>query len=255
MCQLRPNLKISSLLLATAYCISACGPSDAQPKALESENSATHAAAMTANGQPLQAEAENDIFWVGNAAINIEELHELVQKFSQTFGAFGPNTLAWHLLQGGVGPAAIMHKRLAEESATAKIQADEIAARIQSTQDFFREYQATDAPADGRSLRQPTPFGLGARVAAHFAAMEAGEWVGPVATQQGWEIVLLESRVESRRSVAGVKSRSILLPVGSDDDRRVAREEWAKLPIRGPAEFLRTLPATFRRGRTSTAPE
>ncbi len=244
MCQLLAKFTMLSLLWATALSIAACGPQ--QQAAAQSEDEVV---ADSSTETPVVGKLE-----VGEAVIDLKELDDLVRKFGRTFNAFGPETLSWHLLQGGMGPAALLHERLKEESATAKSAADEVAARIGSKEDFYAEYQAHGGQGDVGSMRQPTPFALGARVAAHFSEMEPGEWVGPLQTTQGWEIVFLEDRNDSLRMVAGIYSRSILFEVGTDDHRREARDAWAKLPLRAPAEFLRSLPAQFRRGRTAATP-
>lgn len=231
-----------ALLWASALSITACGP---QKSAVPTETPPQ----AIAKGDDVAVVPVRGELRVGDAVIDLEELEDLVRKFGQTFDAFGHDTLAWHLLQGGMGPAALMHQRLAEESATAKSAAEQVAARISSSQDFYAEYQNHGGDPAAQNLRQPTPFALGARVCAHFSVMEPGDWVGPLMTTQGWEIVILEDRADSLRMLAGVSTRSILFEVGTDDHRREAREAWAKLPLQAPASFLRTLPAHFRRGR------
>jgi hypothetical protein len=244
-----------ALLWSSALLITACGP-NSDPSATASngnlsENNVAAPAETSASEGDATAGPFVGLLKVGEAEINLDELGLLVQKFGRNFNAFGPETLAWHLLKDGIGPAAILHQRFADDSATAKSKADEIAARIQSKEDFYAEYQAHGGNPEAQSMLPPTPFGVGARLAAHFAEMEPGDWVGPLQTAQGWEIVILEERAPSKRMVAGVVGRTILFGIGSDDHRKEAREAWAKLPLQAAPAFLRALPASFRRGRVA----
>jgi len=182
-------------------------------------------------------------------------LDDLVQHFSHSFTAFGHDTLAWHLLDGGLGASALLHHNHAKESAKAKADADAAAKRILKGESFYAVYQDLGGNPNPASISQPTPFGLGARVAALIATRVKGEWFGPVATIDGWKIVFLEERNEALRSRAGVRIRSILFPIATDDDRRKAREDWAKLELRANPAVLRTLPASFRKGRTAPFPK
>ena len=244
-----------ALLWSSALLITACGPNSDTEQGTSSgnlsKNNGTAPAETSAPSGDATAEPFEGLLMVGEAEINLEELGVLVQKFGRNFDAFGPETLAWHLLQDGSGPAALLHQRFANQSATAKSEADQIAARIQSKEDYYAEYQANGGAPETQSPLPPTPFGVGARLAAHLAQMEPGDWVGPLPPAQGWEIVLLEERADSLRMVAGVVLRSILIPIGNEEHRKEARDSWAKLPLQAPPAFLRALPATFRRGRVA----
>ena len=96
---------------------------------------------------------------------------------------------------------------------------------------------------------QPAPFALGALVAAKVASFEEGDWAGPLASLNGWELVRLDQRGGITRSRAGVALQRIRFPVGKAKDRELAEELWNTLPLSGSANWLATLPSEFRRGR------
>ena len=256
MCQRLTKFTALTILWASALLIASCGPKTDAPGSQQANSTANeNGAAPTVTSAP-RASATADPFVgrlkVGEAEIDLTELKDLARQFGRNFDAFGPETLAWNLLHEGLGPSALLHQRFAEESATAKLEAEAVAARILSKSDFYDEYQARGGSPEAQNLKPPTPYGVGARVAAQMAEMEAGEWLGPAQTIQGWEIVLLEERADSLRMVAGLAVRSIVFEVGADLHRKEAREAWATLPIQAPTAFLRILPAAFRRGRVTT---
>ncbi len=99
--------------------------------------------------------------------------------------------------------------------------------------------------------KQPTPFGVGARISAAVADMEPGEWRGPFLTLSGWEFVELIDRNPGLRSRSGVVIRKLTVAVGTYEDQKEARELWKTLPLSGDADLLRTLPPDFTHGRLS----
>ena len=244
----------------TLTLLAACSPSnDSVDPELQVDPLVGSAPSSTEAGRPQSSAQGSSSYsgtlWIGEAEIDVAELEILVESFSHSFDAFGHDTLAWHLLDGGLGASAILHHNFAQESADAKTKADAAANRISEGETFFAVYQDLGGDPNPASISQPTPFGLGARVAALMATRVKGEWLGPVATMDGWEIVFLEERNEAIRSRAGIRVRSILFPIATDDDRRKAREDWAKLPLRATPAVLRALPASFRRGRTTPLPK
>lgn len=171
-----------------------------------------------------------------------------------TYSAWGPCSLAWHLLDGGMAPAALLHHRFAEESQAARAQADAAVARLNEGESFYAILQEVgeDEPP---VMNQPSPFGLGAATAASIALLEPGAWAGPLRTLDGWEIVLLEDRADDVRSRSGVLVRRVVFPVADDAARNQARQDWATLPLAGDLALLRSLPRHFVRGRVAAAPQ
>ncbi len=188
---------------------------------------------------------------VGGAVIEGAELEAAVDGLRGAFASSGRQTLAWALLDQGFGASALLHHRLTAESHAARTQADTYAARLDAGEGFYALLQEI-GESDPVMLRSPTPFGLGASAAAAVGGMEAGEWRGPLASLKGWEIILLEKRLEGLRSRSGVIVRRLVFPVGTDADRDQARADWARLPLEGSADMLDTLPAVFRHGRVAS---
>lgn len=171
-----------------------------------------------------------------------------------TYSAWGPCSLAWHLLDGGMAPAALLHHRFAEESKDARAQADAAVARLNEGESFYAILQEI-GEGEPPVMHQPSPFGLGATTAASIAPLEPGSWAGPLRTLDGWEIVLLEDRADDVRSRSGVLVRRVVFTVADDAARNQARQDWATLPLAGDLALLRSLPRSFIRGRVAAAPQ
>jgi hypothetical protein len=237
-----PPFLVTLLCLGLLWTTTACTP-DATP--IPSPNNLTQGPA----GRGAPAVQDLSDFRIGEAVISVADLEIAISQFRQAFNGFGHHTLSWFLLDGGIGPAALLHHRFAEQSAEVRLEAELIAQRLAQGEDFFSVYQEQGGDPAAPINQQPTPFSLGGRVAAQMATMEPGDWAGPLKTINGWEIVYLEERLDSLRSVAGVRVRTLLLEIGDASDRTQARDDWAKLPLSGNPMVIRSLPAAFRRGR------
>ncbi|RMH03831.1 MAG: hypothetical protein D6702_04615 [Planctomycetota bacterium] len=189
--------------------------------------------------------------WIPGPAID-----RAVTEMKGSFPQWGRDSLAWAILDGGWGPAWILHDELAAASEAARREAEILAARLRAGEDFADLAAEHDlgrplgGAGSGVGPFAPTPFELGSgRVAAAVAALEPGEWAGPLRTIQGWELVQLLDRAAVPRNRAAVQVRRIVIPVGGEEDRRRAVEAWNTLPLAGSAERLERLPFRFRDGR------
>lgn len=185
---------------------------------------------------------------LGDVIISSKIVEEAVGELRTAFPSTGNASARWLLLDGGLGPATILHHRLRAESDAAYSKAQQAASRIQAGQSF-----ATVAANLGQNpaprMLQPAPFAIGALIAAKVATLEDNEWAGPIASVYGWEIVWLENRGGTIRSRSGVFLRRIRFPVGSQEDRALAEKLWRTLPLSAPPEWLATFPPEFRKGR------
>jgi hypothetical protein len=185
---------------------------------------------------------------VGGVTISADSIQSAVDDLRITFSTTGEASARWLLLDGGMGPAAILHHRLKAESDAVLQEAQKAADRIRAGATFSEVALSLGQNTQLRML-QPAPFAIGAIVAAKVASLEEGEWAGPLASLDGWELFRLEQRGGSTRSRAGVALHRIRFPVGEAKDRELAEELWNSLPLSGSPEWLATLPTEFRRGR------
>lgn len=192
---------------------------------------------------------------LGEVEIPYRLVSDAEQSLRRAFPADGRATLIWHLLDAGLAEEALIHSRCAAASRSARSEAEEVADRLRAGADFttlHEAWRAAHPDVGGRAiLEKPGPFFLGASVSARVAAMEPGEWAGPLRTQKGWEIVLLRERVAAPRPFAQVAVERFVFPVGSPEQHAAARADWAKLPLAGNAELLDALPLEFRHGRVA----
>jgi len=192
---------------------------------------------------------------LGEAEIPYRLIDEAEQSLRHSFQADGRATLIWHLLDGGLAEEALIHQRCAAASGLARGEAEKWAQRLRAGADFTTlqaEWAAGHLDIAGHAvLQKPGPFYLGASVSARVAAMEAGEWAGPLRTQAGWEIVWLRERLPAPRQIASVAVERIVFPVGTPEQHAAARADWAKLPLAGNTELLDALPLEFKHGRIS----
>ncbi len=198
---------------------------------------------------------------VGHAPVLRRELDQALEELRTAYASFGEDTLRWHLLQYGMGPAAVLHHRWRAESDRARAEARRWAARLRAGEPFDQVYAAWEAlqeedplalpvPAETVSLvRAPSPAHLGGRVAAAVAALEDGEWAGPLRTRRGWEIVYLERRADPVRSRASVRIRNLVFRVGPPGAEAVAEQEWNHAWLSGDPDLLAALPRQWTRGR------
>ncbi|MCH2111327.1 MAG: hypothetical protein MK213_00595 [Planctomycetes bacterium] len=197
---------------------------------------------------------------VGSILIPSKALDVAVAEMAQGFPSFGTATLRWHLLEGGYGPAWLLHGRHSKESVQALQESLRWRERLLAGESFHdlaieqKDYLTDQDPAD--SPQAPRPFELGGRVAAVVGSMEPQEWRGPLRTLKGWELIFLRNRFnEDRpgdRSRAGVEIIRMTFPVGSTLDQDVAKADWVTLALSGDPQILLGLPTAFRAGRTKT---
>lgn len=250
----RPIVTTISLGLLCGF---SCGPAEPGSGAEMSASGSVDQpgeAPMSLSWEALETARSGLDLQVGDSQIPGSELRAGLHALQRSYGAWGACSLAWHLLDGGMASAALLHDRHAEESAEALEAAKAAAARIREGESFYALLQeiGEEAPA---VMKQPSPFGLGASVAASVASLEPGAWDGPLRSLDGWEIVLLEERAEGLRSRGGVLVRRIVFPVADDAARNQARQDWATLPLAGDLALLRSLPRSFVRGRVAAAPQ
>jgi len=196
---------------------------------------------------------------VGEVLIPSSELDQAIAEMSVGFPQFGEATLRWAILDGGFGPAWILHQRLAIASEAARQTAVEWRQRLLDGEDFLslvREQQGLEQhqnPCDFPG--PPRPDHLGGRVCATVASLREGEWAGPVRTLVGWELVFLDRRfddeIKDLRNRAGVRVARLRFEVGKETDRDAAKQAWNQLPLSGSGEILAGLPANFRADRTA----
>ena len=190
---------------------------------------------------------------VGETIIPKVALERAASEMGQTYSQFGQSTLFWEMLREGWGPAWILHSQLPEESALARQQSLETALLLHRGANFEALARKSaglglnEDPAD--YPRAPNPHNLGGRAAAAVAALEEGEWAGPLRTLKGWELVYLRRRFEGHRTRAGVQVVRLIHPVGSAVSQEKAKEMWTTLPLGGSQALLDSLPASFRHGR------
>ncbi|MDA0668014.1 MAG: peptidyl-prolyl cis-trans isomerase [Planctomycetota bacterium] len=197
--------------------------------------------------------------FVGPYELSYQVVTEAEQALRHSFSAEGDAILRSHLLQFGLGETAILHQSHPRESDAAKAEADTWAEKIRSEGQFLPVYTAwakqMGREAEADTITQPNPSALGAAAAAAIALLENGEWSGPIATSNGWELILLEQRFDGPRNRAQVAAYRMLFPVGTPADRTQAKKDWDTLPLRGNPELLNALPQSFRRNRLAPEPE
>lgn len=196
---------------------------------------------------------------VGEVEIAYRLIDEAERSLRQSFHADGRATLIWHLLDAGLAEEVLIHARCREESRQALGEAESYVSRLRKGAGFaplLEEWSAAHPDLAGLAIpEKPGPFFLGASVSARIAAMEPGEWAGPLRTHKGWEIVRLRKREQAARHRAHVEVERMIFPVGSPEQHAAARVDWAKLPLAGNPELLDALPLEFRHGRVaSTVP-
>lgn len=192
---------------------------------------------------------------VGEVEIPYRQIDEAERSLRQSFQSDGRATLIWHLLDAGLAEEALIHARCPAESRSALAEAELWVSRLRKGAGFAElaaEWGAAHPDLAGLpSLEKPGPFFLGASVSARVAAMEPGEWAGPLRTHKGWEIVFLRKRENAPRQRAHVEVERMVFAVGSAEQRAAARSDWAKLPLAGNPELLDALPLEFRHGRVA----
>lgn len=190
---------------------------------------------------------------VGEVTIPAPTIDQAVEKLRAAFSSFGTDTLRWHLMNEGLGPGHILHHRFPEESQAAYEEAMKWAKRVRAGEDFRdlidELVQLTGREDESGYPLPPHPNALGAQVAAAVAVMENGDWTGPLQTRQGWEIILLQERFDEIRSRSNVIVRRLIFHVADELEQENAKNAWKSLPLSGDPEYLKALPAKFRRGR------
>ncbi len=190
---------------------------------------------------------------IGTTELPFEVVEDAYLNMTKSFSIEGRDTIRRSLLMNGMGTAAILHQRFPEQSAAALASAEEYVRRLESGAEFAEEMARwaaeTSAPAEVDLPKQPSPSAIGATVAATVAALEDGEWAGPLKTSYGWELVGLAERMEGVRNRAPVSLYRIQFPVGSAADRQQAEADWSALPLTGNAELIECLSLEFRHDR------
>lgn len=201
----------------------------------------------------LSACSRPESLFIGQYELPYATVAQAEEDLRASFRNSGQGTLRAHLLQFGLGQAAILHQAFPEESAEAHGLAMTWVERLQDGESFLTilEEEAArmgyEVEVDAPEL--PSPSGLGSSVAAAVAGLEEGQWAGPLKTIYGWEIVLLERRVEGPRNRAQVSLYRLQAPVGDSSSRNQAKEDWDTLPLSGNPDLIRDLPPSFRRDR------
>jgi len=197
--------------------------------------------------------------FVGSYELSYQVVAEAEQAMKRSFPGEGDTTLRAHLMQFGLGQAAILHQAHPLKSASSLAEAKQWADKVHQADSFMQVLQTFCAerglPIEADGVALPHPSGLGASVAAAVAQMENGDWAGPIATSYGWELILLEERFSGARNRAQISLYRMQFPVGSDADRAQAKKDWDTLPLRGNPELLLALPLSFRRDRLATETE
>lgn len=238
-------------------CGVSCGPAETDSAAPIGGSAASDSigeAPLALSWENLESAKTGLDLQIGDSQIPGAELRTALHALHLSYDAWGACSLAWHLLDGGMAPASLLHDRFPEESAAALADAEAAVQRIRDGESFYSLLQEFGEPVTP-VMKQPSPFGLGAAAAASVATLEPGAWDGPLRSLDGWEIVLLEERAEGFRSRGGVLIRRIVFPVADDAARNQARQDWATLPLAGDLALLRSLPRNFVRGRVAAAPQ
>ncbi|MBC8329411.1 MAG: peptidylprolyl isomerase [Planctomycetes bacterium] len=200
---------------------------------------------------------ESDGIALGDTWIPGEAIDTAVREMKGSFPQWGENSLAWHVLDGGFGPAWLLHAELAAESSAALEEADRWARRLQggeSFADLARERTLDPEAGVIEGPFAPSPFEIrSGRVAAAVGSLEPGQWTGPVKTIRGWELIWLQERGDAPRNRASVTLIRLEFPVGAPEARERARVAWNTLPIGGSPDRIRDLPFRFRHGRVAAA--
>jgi parvulin-like peptidyl-prolyl cis-trans isomerase-like protein len=241
---------VVSVFLLLAVFLPACGADSGASETRDSQQQLGSSAPSALNWATLKAGSVPPELQIGDSRIDGESLRAALLDLHQAYDVWGPSTLAWHLLDGGLAATALLHDRFAEQSATARAEAEAAAQRLRDGEGFYailQEAGGDPAPV----MRQASPAALGASTSAAVAGLEPGAWAGPLRTIDGWEIVLLEARAEGPRSRSGVVVRSITYPIASESEQTQARADWATLPLAGDPALLRSLPRSLVRGRVA----
>jgi hypothetical protein len=196
---------------------------------------------------------------IGEVELPYRQIEALERSLARSFASEGRATMLWHLLDDGLAEEALLHARLPEASLAARAAADVWAARLRAGEDFDAVLASARQTMPEQILdpvpQRPVPSALGGSIAAHAAAMEEGEWAGPLRSERGWEIVRLRSREAIPRAQAQVQLDRLVFPGGTAEDRDRARADWVKLPLSGNPELLDALPLEFRHGRARAESE
>jgi len=197
--------------------------------------------------------------FVGSYELSYQTIAEAEQALRHSFPVEGNDILRSHLLQFGLGEAAILHQAHPRESAAARAEAESWAEKIRTEGKFLPIFavwaEQMDQPAKADTISQPNPSALGAAEAAAIALLENGEWSGPIITSTGWELLLLEERFDGPRNRAQISAYRMVFPVGTLADRAQAKKDWDTLPLSGNSELLNALPQSFRHNRLAPEPE
>ncbi|MCP4092904.1 MAG: peptidyl-prolyl cis-trans isomerase [Planctomycetes bacterium] len=188
-------------------------------------------------------------------AIPFEEVETAYEAMKVSFTVEGEDTIRRHLLMEGLGQGAFLHHALATESIKAQVAANAVAERLKAGSTFEEELQLW-AQEHGVTPEpdvtvQPSPSALGAAVSAAVAAMEPGDWAGPLKTRMGWELIHLIERHDGPRNRAQVSVYRMQFLVGSPADRQQALADWSKLPLSGNLELIDCLSLDFRANRVA----
>ncbi|MHC4822861.1 MAG: peptidyl-prolyl cis-trans isomerase [Planctomycetota bacterium] len=207
----------------------------------------------------LSACSRPESLFIGAYELPYATVADAEESLRESFQHSGSGTLRAHLLQFGLGQAAILHQANPEESAKSRALAMQWVDRLQAGETFHtlleEEAQRLGSPVEIDPPELPNPSGLGASVAAAVAGLEQGQWAGPLQTIYGWEVVLLDRRVAGTRDRAQVSLFRLQAPVGDASLRNQAKEDWETLPLSGNPELIQDLPLSFRRDRVVAPPE
>lgn len=202
----------------------------------------------------LSACSKPEPLLLGSVELPYATVADAAEDLQQAYQGFGIETLRSHLIQFGLGQAALLHAAHPDASLAARKLAETYAEELRQGTPFEevmrRWCEASGFPMELDTPAKPHPSDLGASVAAAVAVLEPGEWSGPLKTTYGWEVVfLVERKADVPRNRAQVILYRLLFAVGTPEDRQRIDQEWAAVSFGGNPELLRALPLSLRMGR------
>jgi hypothetical protein len=110
----RPFVSVSLLLAAF---LPNCGADPGGNEAASTREQGTPSPPAALDWASIEAGTIEAEFRVGESQIDAYGLRTALLDLRQAYDVWGPSTLAWHLLDGGLAASALLHDRFAEQSA------------------------------------------------------------------------------------------------------------------------------------------
>lgn len=197
--------------------------------------------------------------YLGTVALPYATVADAAEDLQTVFPSHGIETLRSHLLQFGLGQAALLHAKYPDLSAQALEEARLRVAELEAGEPYLevlaRWSEANGGSKEIDSLSKPHPSDLGAAVSAAVSRMEPGDWAGPIKTSLGWEVIRLDYREEDAlRNRAEVALYRMQFLVGGPEEWAEIDQQWATVSFSGNPELIQALPLSMRKDRVVETP-